>query len=162
MYALHVGQFQKNWISMSDKPMSIFDHFNNITTNKVGWSNLSETNRKSFSPYMINRLLSMNTDYIDLVNELQKYTVGILEARDVYQLYIDLIPKKKQFNKYIKASKEAKYNANLVELLSKHFSISLKESMEYLDLLLPDRQDTVVDILKKYGKTDKEIKVLIK
>lgn len=142
--------------------MSIFDHFNNITANKVGWSNLSESSRKSFSPFMINRLLSMNTDYIELVNELQKYTVGILEPKDVYQLYIDLIPKKKQFNKYIKANKEVKYNSDLVELLSKHFSISLKEAMEYLDLLLPDRQDTVVNVLKKYGKSDKEIKVLIK
>jgi len=142
--------------------MSIFDHFNNITYNKVGWANLSEVNRKSFSSFMMNRLLSMNTDYIEIVNELQKYTVGVLPPEVVYALYIDLIPKKKQFNKYVKASKETKFNSELVELLSKYFCISLKEATEYLDLLLPDRRNTVVDLLKKYGKTDKEIILLLK
>lgn len=142
--------------------MSIFDHFNNVTYNKVEWSKLSEINRKSFSSFMMNRLLSMNTDYIEIVNELQKYTVGLLPAEVVYTLYIDLIPKKKQFNKYIKANKETKFNSDLVELLSKYFCISLKEASEYLDLLLPDRRNTVVDLLKKYGKTDKEITLLLK
>lgn len=141
--------------------MSLFDHLSNVCEKKTDWETLSDADKKSFSPYMINRFLSMNMDYVELINEFQKYTVGTLEDREVYKLYADLLPKKKQFNKYIKGKKEEKYNNDLVEIMSNHFLISRKEAIEYLDILYIDRQNTVVELLKKYGKTDKEIKKLM-
>jgi len=75
---------------MSDtiKAKSLFDHLSGITDKKVSWDSLSEVDRKSFSPYMVNRFLSMNMDFIELVNEFQKYTIGELSNREVYKLYL--------------------------------------------------------------------------
>lgn len=149
-------------MSESKKPMSLFDHLSNVCEKKTDWNNLSDVDKKSFSSFMVNRFLSMNMDYVELVNEFQKYTVGILEDREVYKLYSDILPKKKQFNKYIKGKKEEKYNDELVSIVSKHFLISRTEAIDYLDILYIDRLNTVVELLKKYGKSDKEVKNLIK
>ena len=144
------------------KPATLFDHLSNITDKKTAWSKLSDEDKKAFTPYMINRWLSMNMDWVELVNELQKYTIGLLSPEEVYKLYLDVLPKQKTFNKYIKGSKESKYNSELVELLSKHFLISEKEAVEYLELYTGDRLLSLKEIVKKYGKTDKEVDKLLK
>lgn len=149
---------------MSDtiKAKSLFDHLSGLTDKKVSWESLTEVDKKSFSPYMANRFLSMNMDFIELINEFQKYTIGELSSREVYKLYLDLMPKQKQFNKYIKSSKAEKFQTELVELLSKHFLISEKEALEALDMYHETSLLPLKEILKKYGKTDKEITKLLK
>ena len=147
---------------MSEKAKTIFDHLSGITDKKVSWDKLSEVDRKSFSPYMINRWLSMNPNYVDLVNELQQYTIGQLDARETYNLYYELLPKQKSFSKYVKGKKADKYNSELIDLLSNHFLISRKEVVDYLDITLESSKNTVKEIIKKYGKTDKDAEKLLK
>ena len=83
------------------KPATIFDHLANITWKKKPWSELTELDQKSFSPYLINRWLSMNSDLIEIVDMFQQYTIGPLSKKHVYQLYLDFLPKAKMFAKYI-------------------------------------------------------------
>lgn len=144
------------------KAKTLFDHLSGITDKKVKWDSLSELDCKSFSPYMVNRFLSMNMDFIELVNEFQKYTIGGLDAREVYKLYSDVLPKQKQYNKYIKSKKSDTYQTELVELLSKHFLTSEKEALEALDMYFETSIAPLKEILKKYGKTDKECDKLLK
>ena len=75
---------------------------------------------------------------------------------------LQFLPKQKQYNKYIKGKKAEKYNSELVELLSKHFLISEKEAMEYLDMSQELSLNTLKETVKKYGKTDKEVEKLFK
>lgn len=79
------------------KAKSIFDHLSGIKEKKVAWESLSEMDKKSFSPFIINRWLSMNMDLLPIVNILQKYTIGLLSSRDVYKVYLDFLPKQKNF-----------------------------------------------------------------
>ena len=73
--------------------MNIFDHLKNITTTKgeylgdEGWSN-----------WMINRYLSMDQDYVEVVNIVQKNTF-IMKGEHLYNLYKDLIPQQYKFLK---------------------------------------------------------------
>ena len=141
------------------KPATIFDHLANITWKKTPWDTLDEASQKSFSPYLINRWLSMNPDYIEIVDMFQQYTIGPLSKKHVYQLYFDFLPKQKSFNKYIKGKKFDKYNKDLVKLISGHYEVRKDEAEEYISLL--DKQE-IISILKKYGKAEKEIKSLLK
>ena len=143
----------------TSKPATLFDHLANITWKKKPWSELSETDQKSFSPYLINRWLSMNINYIELVDMFQQYTIGPLNKKHVYQLYFDFLPKQKSFNKYIKGKKQDKYNKELVKLIANHYQVAMIEAEEYISLL---EQTEISSLLKKYGKTDKEIKGLLK
>ena len=141
------------------KPATIFDHLANITWKKTPWDTLDEASQKSFSPYLINRWLSMNPDYIEIVDMFQQYTIGPLSKKHVYQLYFDFLPKQKSFNKYIKGKKQDKYNKELVKLIADHYQVARIEAEEYISLL---EQSEISSLLKKYGKTDKEIKGLLK
>jgi len=144
------------------KARNIFEHMSGITDKKTPWDVLSDADKKSFTPYIINRWLSMNMDFIELVNELQRYTIGQISPEETYKLYYDILPKQKQFNKYIKGKKADKYNPALVELLSMHFLVSEKEAMEYIDMYQETSLNTLKEIIKKYGKTDKEVDKLLK
>ena len=141
------------------KPASIFDHLANITNKKTEWSALTEQDRKSFSPYLINRWLSMHPDLIEIVDMFQQYTIGPLSKKHVYQLYFDFLPKQKTFNKYIKGKKANKYNKELVKFMADHFEVSKLEAEEYIGLL--DKEE-IISMLKKYGKSEKESKSLLK
>ena len=115
--------------------MTIFDHLSNITDKKTPWESLSAEDKKAFVPYLINRWLSMNPDFIEVVNEFQHLTIGVLSPAETYKLYLNVLPKKKTFSKYTKSKKAAKYNSDLLELLSKHFMVSELEIQDYLDIL---------------------------
>jgi hypothetical protein len=147
---------------MSTKVATIFDHLSHITEKKTPWDKLSEADQKSFSPYLINRWLSMNMDLIEIVDMFQQYTIGELDRKHVYQLYQELLPKRKMYNKYIKGKDSDKYNKELLEFIAKHYQVSIREATEYVAMMLDMDKESVVDILRKYGKTDKEIKSLMK
>ena len=141
------------------KAKTIFQHLSGIKEKKESWTSLSDMDKKSFSPFIINRWLSMNLGLLPIVNILQKYTIGFLSARDVYKVYLDFLPKKKTFDKYIKGSKSSKYNKEVLEYLSKWYGVSQREVTEYLEIL---PKGDVMDILMKYGLTEKESKKLLK
>ena len=147
-----------------NKPATIFDHLANITWKKTDWNQLDEASQKSFSPYLINRWLSMNPDLIEIVDMFQQYTIGPLSKKHVYQLYLDFLPKAKMFAKYIKGKKMDKYNKDLVNIIGQHYQIPKSEAEEYITIFLSnsDTIDNLVTILKLYGKTEKEIKGLLK
>ena len=149
---------------MDNKSKSLFDHLNGITSLKTKWGNLSEADKKTFSVYMVNRFLSMNSGLTELVDDLQKYTINVLSPREVYKLYSDLLPKEKMFFKYIKGDKEEKYPDKLVDLVSKYYECSNKEAAEYIDILMKKEElkAQLISILKAYGLEDKEIKKLVK
>ena len=86
--------------------MSIIDWMNQLLIHKKSWNSFSESDKKSFSSYMINRWLSMDEEFVEIVNYFQEYAIGTLEPREVYKWYCDVLPKGKRFNKYIKGKKK--------------------------------------------------------
>ena len=112
--------------------MNIFDHLKNITTNKgeylgdEGWNN-----------WMINRYLSMDQNYCEVVNFVQKNTWQ-MKGEYLYNLYKDLIPKQYVYLKYIKATNAKKYNEDELEAVQQYFEVSKKEAKEYIDMLPKD------------------------
>ena len=146
------------------KPATIFDHINHLTDKKKPWEDLSEADQKSFSPYIINRWLSMHMDIIELVDIFQQYTIGPLSKKHVYQLYYDILPKANVRAKYIKGKKADKYNKELVKFVKDHYETSIREAEGMIDILILTNEglQSLVDAMKIYGKTEKEIKKLLK
>ena len=126
---------------------------------RTNWNTLDGASQKSFSPYLINRWLSMNPDYIEIVDMFQQYTIGPLSKKHVYQLYLDFLPKAKMFAKYIKGKKMNKYNKSLVKIVANHYQVSYLEAEQYIEFM---GKVEMTELLKKYGKQEKEIKVLLK
>ena len=139
------------------KKKSLFDHIKQITDvqNPNYWGDISDDDKKSWSNYMVNRFLSMKMDWVEFVNEVQKYP---LEPEQVYKIYTDILPKKRQWLKYIKGDKKMKYPKWVYEIVAKHLQCSMREASEAVDMyeLSYGGQAELVDILIKYGKTEDE------
>lgn len=139
------------------KSKSIFDFLNDLTFNKVSWEDQSESDRKKIQPYMMTRWFSMNQDYLDLISECQVVT-DTLTPKQYYQFYLDLLPKKKFFTKYIsnKSDKEKKYK-KVIEFLSPKLQVSESQMEEYLEILfeLPGGFTQIKEEIMKYGYDEK-------
>ena len=139
------------------KKKSLFDHINQITSvqNPDYWDEISDDDKKSWSNFMVNRFLSMKPEWIELVNEVQKYP---LKPKELYKVYIDFLPKKKQWLKYIKGDKKMKYPNWVYEIVAKDLQCSLKEAAEAVETyeMSYGGQAELTDMLMKYGKTEDE------
>ena len=139
--------------------MTIFNWINEILVSKKHWNDFTKDEQKKFSPFIINRWLSMDKDFLEIVNYFQKYSIGTLEPREVYKWYCDMLPKGKRFSKYIKGKKDKKYNTELIDIMVMHFECSKSQVKDYLDLIA---KNELIEILGKYGMNEKTIKRLLK
>lgn len=135
---------------------NIFDWLKHINTHKTPPDQFTDKDWESFNSYMIHRFLSMNPDYIEVVNYVQDFPPQ--EKVMIYSIYREFIPKNNKWNKYIK-SKVKERNKDLVEYLTNYFQISSREVKDYLNFL-GDKE--ITQILSKMGIEDKELKKLLK
>jgi hypothetical protein len=139
--------------------MTIIDWINQVLVHKKSWDSFNESDQKSFNTFIINRWLSMDKDFIEVINMFQKYAIGTLESREVYKWYCEVLPKGKRFNKYIKGKKSKKYDDELKNILCNHFECSKLQVVDYIELI---PKEELKEILEKYGTEPKKIRKLIK
>ena len=139
------------------KTKSLFDHVDAIYTNqKIDYfGTLTEADKKSYNNYMVNRFLSMNIHQLPFVNELQKYT---LDTKTHYLFFSQLLPRGKQFNKYVKKTKEVKYEDWLINIVVRHFQISTSEACEYLEIYYKHHKSSLKELCQMYGVDSKQLK----
>ena len=135
--------------------MTIVEWINQVLVYKTPWENFDESEQKTFSPFIINRFLSMDKDFIEIVNYFQKYSIGTLEPREVYKWYCDMLPKGKRFNKYIKGKNKKDYAPWVIDLLSTHFHCSKQHAEEYLELI---SEEELKSIFKIYASEPSKVK----
>jgi len=126
---------KRNGKKSSVKKKSLFDHINQITAiqNPNYWEEISVEDKKSFSNYMVNRFLSMKPEWIDLVNELQKYN---LKPKELYKLYTNVLPKGKRWLKYTKGRNNMDYPEWLINIMRNNDESNRKEAIEAIDMLM--------------------------
>lgn len=140
------------------KPFSIFDFMKAIIDTKQPWDTFHQEHKKQFNAYMINRLLSMNPKYLDIVNYVQ--SLNIQDSKKLYEVYCFMIPKSKNtYSQYIKSSSKKALSPELLEQISGYFECSTKEAEEYI--ALTDKK-WLENILTAKGIDEEEIKKLIK
>jgi hypothetical protein len=127
-----------------------------LTWDKKSWNKLTEIEKEAINPYMLHRYISMCPDYIELVNLIQQ--IPSTEKEKIYKVYLDLIPKRNVYLKYIKSSNKSTSN-DLLEKLALYFESSKREIEDYLDVL---SKDEIKEILEALGTDNKEIKKLTK
>ena len=128
--------------------MNPFDHIKNLHTKKRTWNDFNDEEKKSFNVFIINKGLSMNPDYLGIVNMVQNYTGlnQVISPKEVFNIYFNLLPNKFRFYKWIKGAKSKK-DKEKAEYLAMHFKVSTREAYDYLDIL--DKK-TINSIIKNY------------
>jgi hypothetical protein len=145
-----------------DKPAEkgLFDFINGITTNQSMefYDDMTDSEKKAYrtSRYMIHRFLSMNPAWSPVINAVQQYPN--MPDRSHYQFLTQMLPKGKQFSKYIKSAKETKYESWLVEIVAKHFQVSQKEALDYLDIYYEHNRGELRLLCEMYGVDSKTMR----
>ena len=134
--------------------MNLFSWINELFVGKRDWDSFSDADKKKFSPFMVNRYLSMSDDFLPFVNHFQKYTIEVMPSKAVYKFYCNLLPKKKTYLRYLSGKKE-KTNEKVVPYIMKYFEVSKSQASDYYYLM---SKDDLTLLVKKFGKSDKEIK----
>ena len=140
------------------KKRSLFDHIREVTAiQKVDYfDTLSVDDKKSWSNYMVNRFLSMKMEWVELVNELQKYK---LEPKELYKLYINILPKGKQWLKYTKGRNDMNYPNWLINIVANDMEVSKQEAKEAVDMyyLTEGGMAELGQLARKWGVEPKKI-----
>ena len=135
---------------------NIFDWLKAINNTKPPVESFTSKDWEVWNSYMIHRFVSMNPDYIEIVNYVQDLPPQ--EKRMIYNVYKEFIPKNNKWSKYIK-SKTKEPNKELIDHLRNYLKCSSKEAKEAITLL-----DTpeINRILSNRGLETKEIKKILK
>ena len=141
---------------------TIFEFISDVFEKKTPWSVLSESDRKSYNSYMMNRWISMNPDYIDFINMIQPYTIGVLAPRECYKLLQGILRNTKFFVKYVKGetTKSKDFNDSLVSFIANKMKWSEFQTVAYLNFILKmeNGNDTIKEFVAAYGYDDKSLK----
>ena len=132
--------------------MTPFDFLKLVHNKSVKWENLNEDEQKAYNTFIINRALSLNSDYLDKVNKIQQYTPTPKESFKYHQ---SMSGDKFKYNKWIKGKKDKSFNPQLLAVLSTYFECSTKQAEDYLKVL--ERKETR-QLLEHIGVQLDEIK----
>ena len=140
------------------KKKSLFDHIKEITSVQKSdyWEKISEEDKKTWSNYMVHRFLSMKMEWVELVNELQKYN---LKPKDLYKLYTNVLPKGKQWLRYTKGRNQMEHPQWLINLVAVHMKSSKKEAYDAVEMYMLTEGGMLElgEICRKYGGEPKKI-----
>ena len=137
--------------------MNPFDFLKILHNKNRKWGNFSDEEKKAFNVFIVNKALSFNPDYLNLVNTTQRYTNGYLTPKEVFKVYSDFLPNRFKFYRWIKGKKDL--NKELLTHLSELFETSNRESQDMVGLL---SKKELREVLQTKGIEKKEITKLLK
>jgi hypothetical protein len=142
---------------------TLFDHLKQITDiqNPKYWDTLDESEKRTFSSYMVLRFLSMKYEWTELIAEIQPY-VQEIPSRSLYLMLIDILPKSRTFLKYMKPVKSVEYEDWIIDLVATKYQVSKLEAEEYVKILytIKEGHQKLNEIAQAYGIDEKTIKKL--
>ena len=130
--------------------MTPFDWLKQITVEKRDWSSFTEEEQDGFNAFIINRALSFNKDYIQVVEMAMMYS---MPPDKLYDFYKDIIPKKPMWNKWIKST--ISWNEEELQSIAIYFECGTREVKDFLDLLALDDKVIILNEIKGFEKKKK-------
>ena len=127
-----------------------FDWLRAITVTKQPWDTFTDEDKDGFNAFIINKALSFNKDYIQVVEIAMMYP---MPPEKLYQFYCNMLPKKQIWNKWIKSQVE--YNEEELTTLSQYFECSTREVKDFIGLL-EDQEKGVILLEIKGVSNDKK------
>jgi hypothetical protein len=131
--------------------MTPFDWLKQITVEKRDWSSFTEEEQNGFNSFIINKALSFNKDYIQIVEMAMLYP---MPPDKLYDFYKDIIPKKPIWNKWVKSN--TSWNDEELQILSTYFECGTREVKDFIGLLADEEKNIILNELKGIDKKPKK------
>lgn len=128
---------------------SPFDYLKIITEKKENPSN----DLNGYSSYIMNKIFSCSKEFCLLAVEANKY--GGLDSKQNFDLYNNVISKGKYYIQY--NAKKVK-EEELINYVTKYYSINITLAKEYIKLLSKQEQDDIMEIYEPKPQHQQKIK----
>ena len=126
--------------------MELFDYLNAMTKDNKDLDFDDEEIKKGYTPFMINRFVSMAEVYIPLVNEINRYDIP---KATHYRFFWSALPKKAHYFKYIKKSKDLDIDEK--KFIAEYFEVGLRDAERYIEILSEEQITEILNVYK-FGK----------
>ena len=141
------------------KVKGLFDHINHIreVKNPDYYNTLSDAEKTSFNKYMIVRFLSMDPDLIEEMAFISKF-FQLIPNEQFYKLLIEIVPKGRRFNKYIKKT-AGNINETIFTCICDKFKIGHKDAIDYYNVFIADEKGIkeLVNLIESFGYSENEV-----
>ena len=124
--------------------MKIFDYLKALTQDKEQLDFGVDEVRRGYSPYMINRFISMSEIFVPIVNEANR--CHSLPYETHFRFYLHTLPQSKSFFSYIK--KKQVRDETHVKAVARYFEVGRTEADMYLGLLTEEELDMILDVFR--------------
>jgi uncharacterized protein YcsI (UPF0317 family) len=144
---------------------NLWDHITQVRSKKESgyWDSLSESERKQWNTYMVNRGVSMNPDLCPVVNEVQHLTMEMPDEA-AYRMYKHLLPPDDTYYKYVKKKEEGSDFPKdwMIEYLVDFYGCSVSEAKEYFEIFMKDEKhkSRFKEVMRNYPLEEDEVKDL--
>jgi hypothetical protein len=133
--------------------MSPFDWVKQITCEKREWDSFTDEEKEAFVPFIINKALSYNPQYIQIVEMAMTYS---MPPNKLYDFYKDVIPKKPIWNKWIKS--QVKFDEQELQFIAEYFECSTREAKDFIGLLEDQEKSLILLEVKGFDNKPKKSK----
>jgi len=123
--------------------ISPFDFVNSINDTKVNII-VDEWSEREYNPFIVNKALSFAPDTVIYVNEMNSRPH--LEKALQYNFLINIIRKKKRFNKWIKKEK-----IEAIDIVKEYYGYNTEKARQVILILSDDQIQTIKKRLYKGG-----------
>ena len=125
----------------------LFDFVDAITTTKEDLFQDPEA-IMDYVPFLVNKAMSFYGDTVLYANELNQH--ASLPKEQQFYFYLNSIPKKKRFSKWVNKDKESKS----LNIVMEYYGYSAREAENILSILTKQQLTTIEEKLKKGGRND--------
>lgn len=126
--------------------ISPFDYVNSINHTKQNLI-VDEWSESQYNPYIVNKALSFSPDTCIMANEMNSRPH--LAKSLQYNFLINIIRKKKRFNKWIKPEK-----IEAIEIVKDYYGYNTEKARQVLSIVSSDDLNSMKEKLKKGGVND--------
>lgn len=125
----------------------LFDFVDAITTTKEDLFQDPEA-KMDYVPFLVNKAMSFYGDTVLYANELNQH--ASLPKEQQFYFYLNSIPKKKRFSKWVNKDKESKS----LNIVMEYYNYSAREAENVLSVLTKEQLTMIEEKLKKGGRND--------
>lgn len=122
-----------------------FDFVNNINFGKVDIF-LEDGADKAYTPYIINRALSFSQDVVIYANEMNRFS-NVIPKYSQFKFYLNAIRKRKRYDKWVKAEKEA----DDISVIKEYYGYNNEKAKHALQIITPIALENIKQKLNKGG-----------
>jgi len=145
--------------------MDINTAIKHLTTYKTNFDDIDSHEMATFPFYIVNRLISMDIEYLDTINTLQIVSNLYLDTEQQYKLMQLVLPRKLGYNKLIKSNTKSDKDIDIIiKSIMNYYNCNGRIALSYYNMLIDiqDGKDELIHIISESNLDNKEYKKIIK